>query len=134
MRIDHAAKVDIPDQQVTPLGPPGQLVIGQGMILLAARVIELIDLQEVMRIGHAEIWIRVHQGQNLREIEQIVRRETPKTDRAAKLDIPDQEVTPLGLPGQPVIGQGMNVRGAMVTRGPLGLPIKDPPGQMVRSQ
>jgi hypothetical protein len=134
MKIDRAAKVDTPDQQVTPFGLPGQPVIEQEMIVLAARVIELIDLQEVMRIDHAEIRIRVHQGQSLREVEPIGRRETPKTDRAAKLDIPDQEVTPLGLPGQPVIGQGMNVRGVMVTRGPLGLPIKDPPGQMVRSQ
>jgi hypothetical protein len=133
MKIDHAAKVDIPDQQATPLDLLGQLLIGQGKIVLAARVIELIDPQEVMKIDRAEIRIRVRQGQSLREIEPIVRRETPKTDRAANLDIPDQKVTPLGLPGQPVIGQGMNVRGAMATRGPLGLPIKDPPGQMVRS-
>jgi hypothetical protein len=41
MKIDRAAKV-------TLTGVPGQLVIGQGMIVLAARVIELKDLQEVM--------------------------------------------------------------------------------------
>ena len=122
MEIDHAVRVDIPDQRATPLDLPGQLVIVMS------------DQSAVLKTDLAVIPTLVHRGQGLRQIEPIVQPEIPKIDRAAKLDIPDQEVTPLGLPGQPVIGQRMNVRGAMVTRGPLGLPIKDPPGQMVRSQ
>jgi hypothetical protein len=46
MRIGHAAKEAIPDREVTPAGPPGQLAIAQRMTVRGAMVtLGPLDLQ-----------------------------------------------------------------------------------------